>query len=315
MLIYEPCNYASNIAYYHAATKVCEYGDNWSIPEDYQKTLKRLFATQGSQSAFFHGSFTNVGHVYDVQLTSLIAVYGLHIQNLGLKSNSSMLNQLSPTPRNQTIHEIVDTMTVTLAEKNASTWRQVLDEADYEHDFIRVFSAIIANVVNLVFGPSLTTLILDQAADILMNSSRKDFLMNQYLPELFATTNSVVVPTSEKLALTSMGLGVLLKQVYAFLYQEKKLPKKVNAFFDQPWMIRLGGHMIPAVYWIVDSMTGFKQTDKHVNYSYDLYPGQSYCKMHQAHSVWHEVEANAFLDLIYLCDHTNKLVQRYNQEM
>ena len=33
MIIYEPCNYASNIAYYHGATKICDYGDQWSISE------------------------------------------------------------------------------------------------------------------------------------------------------------------------------------------------------------------------------------------------------------------------------------------
>jgi len=27
MIIYEPCNYASNVAYYHSATRVCDYPD------------------------------------------------------------------------------------------------------------------------------------------------------------------------------------------------------------------------------------------------------------------------------------------------
>ena len=34
MVIYEPCNYASNIAFYHSATRICDY-PNWSIDEDY----------------------------------------------------------------------------------------------------------------------------------------------------------------------------------------------------------------------------------------------------------------------------------------
>ena len=32
VLIYEPCNYASNIAYYHSTTRICDYPD-WSIDE------------------------------------------------------------------------------------------------------------------------------------------------------------------------------------------------------------------------------------------------------------------------------------------
>jgi hypothetical protein len=32
MLVYEPCNYASNIAFYHAATRICDYPD-WTVDE------------------------------------------------------------------------------------------------------------------------------------------------------------------------------------------------------------------------------------------------------------------------------------------
>lgn len=34
ILTYEPCNYASNLAYYHSVTKMCAYGDNWSTNEE-----------------------------------------------------------------------------------------------------------------------------------------------------------------------------------------------------------------------------------------------------------------------------------------
>ena len=33
MVIYEPCNYASNVAYYHSATRVCDYPD-WAGTQD-----------------------------------------------------------------------------------------------------------------------------------------------------------------------------------------------------------------------------------------------------------------------------------------
>ena len=34
MFIYEPCNYASNIAYYRSVKKMCDYGERWSIGEE-----------------------------------------------------------------------------------------------------------------------------------------------------------------------------------------------------------------------------------------------------------------------------------------
>ena len=32
--IMEPCNYVSNVAYYHATTRICDYPD-WKIPKDF----------------------------------------------------------------------------------------------------------------------------------------------------------------------------------------------------------------------------------------------------------------------------------------
>lgn len=33
ILTYEPCNYESNMAYYHSVLKICNY-DNWAINEE-----------------------------------------------------------------------------------------------------------------------------------------------------------------------------------------------------------------------------------------------------------------------------------------
>lgn len=79
MIIYEPCNTASNIGYFHAATRICDYED-WSINDQYKVGLKRLFALLGTQSYFFHGSMTGVGRTFDVQTTALIAYMAHQIQ-------------------------------------------------------------------------------------------------------------------------------------------------------------------------------------------------------------------------------------------
>lgn len=57
IMAYEPCNYASNIAYYHATTKVCDYPD-WTISPQMINNFKRSFATLTSGSANMHGSHT-----------------------------------------------------------------------------------------------------------------------------------------------------------------------------------------------------------------------------------------------------------------
>ncbi len=37
MSIFAPCNYASNIAYYHTAWEVCQH-DSWNVGDEYGKS-------------------------------------------------------------------------------------------------------------------------------------------------------------------------------------------------------------------------------------------------------------------------------------
>ena len=72
ILIEEPCNYVSNIAYFHSATRICDYPD-WSVSSDEVKAQKRSFAALGLGSAFWHGSHTFAGSAFDNQMISVIA--------------------------------------------------------------------------------------------------------------------------------------------------------------------------------------------------------------------------------------------------
>ena len=44
--IYEPCNYASNLAYYHVVTSICSYQD-WSISDQYKLAMAQAFTCNG----------------------------------------------------------------------------------------------------------------------------------------------------------------------------------------------------------------------------------------------------------------------------
>lgn len=72
MEIYEPCNYASNVAYYHSATRICDYPD-WTIDEVNQNAFKQSFATLAMGSAFWHGSHTYDGYSFDNNMIAVIS--------------------------------------------------------------------------------------------------------------------------------------------------------------------------------------------------------------------------------------------------
>jgi hypothetical protein len=84
----EPCNYASNIAYYHSALRICEY-DDWNFDIETRRALKRGFVTLAPGSSFMHGSHTDLGTAYDLNAISVIvyAIYNKAIKKFGGKSN------------------------------------------------------------------------------------------------------------------------------------------------------------------------------------------------------------------------------------
>ena len=123
MAIWEPCNYASNVAYYHTAREICKR-ESWTLSNDYGRfqtsfniriesiltytlyivvsAMFENFAQLAQGSAFMHGSNTHVGGVADVKLNDLFAytVYQAMVTNLE-HVNSTLIHELSYTPRSE----------------------------------------------------------------------------------------------------------------------------------------------------------------------------------------------------------------------
>lgn len=114
IIMYEPCNYVSNIAYYHSTTRMCSYPDFQSGVE-YQKALKRSFASLAVGSAMFHGSFTYVGASFDNKMISIIAYLSHQISTQNVPCvgdcNKHILKEMSLTKRNYTAIEFNDQIT------------------------------------------------------------------------------------------------------------------------------------------------------------------------------------------------------------
>ena len=104
MTIFEPCNYASNVAYYHAATRICDYPD-LSIDEADQKALMQSFATLAMGSAMWHGSHTYAGYSFDNNMIAVI-MYVAHQASVSGFPKSSILTELSETPRTKTGQDV-----------------------------------------------------------------------------------------------------------------------------------------------------------------------------------------------------------------
>ncbi len=44
-----------------------------------------------------------------------------------------------------------------------------------------------------------------------------------------------------------------------------------------------------------------------VNKSFNVYPGDNYCKTYSPHAIWHEESANGLLEILFLSDYMHLL--------
>lgn len=91
-------------------------------------------------------------------------------------------------------------------------------------------------------------------ADKVLSDSSKDFYVNKFLPELEEGVKNVKVPILDKFKLLQRAIGLVIKLIYAFLYQEQYIPIK---FFLTPAAIEWGGHHVKTMNDIADSLTEF----------------------------------------------------------
>ena len=146
--VYEPCNFASNFAYYTlmSQTKVLD-----SIPTRSQKALGQAAAGLTLGSSFFHASHTRLGQELDNLMIKIIAycLYQTYINSLNLpEDTSSIIMQLKDGNRGKNSVELAQFMTDMFRSYPSDTWHQhiqTLDVPKYETTFGAIVITICTN--------------------------------------------------------------------------------------------------------------------------------------------------------------------------
>jgi hypothetical protein len=306
MIIYEPCNYASNLAYYHSTTRVCDY-PNWSVDDVQINALKRSFATLAMGSAMWHGSHTYVGYSFDNNMIAVISYLAHQASVSGLPGSSSILKELSPTPRSKSGVQVSEDLVLMFTNEPVTQWAEILDKADLPHDYFITFAAIISTVFSLVMPWFLVEFSITQLANLLIPKDDAAFIINQYLPELKNAVKNVKVSTEDQTALVYMFGGMLMKIGYAFLWQEFFIP--LPSLYG-PLPNQLGAWAMP--YWNGASakISGIPQTDAAVNNAVKVYPGDQKCRGTSPHALWHEESANGLLEIAFVSDFAHRILNK-----
>lgn len=183
MVIYEPCNYVSNIAYYHSATRICDY-PQWSIDSEDQKAIKRSFATLAMGSSFFHGSHTNVGMEFDNQMIAYIAYMAHQYSISGFNSSSTILNNLSNTTREHDMIYYTEQNVKMFPDHSVPEWAYYLDTSDIPHNYELTFAAISTTIASLCLPWFIVKPIITFLVTQILDQDSLDFIVNHYIPEL-----------------------------------------------------------------------------------------------------------------------------------
>ena len=148
-LVFEPCNYVSNMAYYHSVTRTCDY-PNWSITQSQKKGLKRVNSVLSIGSAMMHASHTKVGKAFDDNMIGFVAIACYDIITQNFPGESPILKQLSLHQKNTTFEDGTTDLLTALRDTEVEDWIGAMNNADIPN-FKIVFSALVCVGMALLF--------------------------------------------------------------------------------------------------------------------------------------------------------------------
>ena len=332
--IYEPCNFASNWAYYELASSTTELENMKSVMPAPSKALVQASAGLAFSSSFFHGSQTNLGNKLDNHMIKVLSfvLYQTHLQ--AAQVDDPVLMELKDQGRRyMTGVEMAESMTEMFRTKPISDWDQHVDDMDVPSYELTLTAFILTNFHQF----ELPNWLIDEVENSLRGSLMKNVSQqeNLFIDQSLKTQISKLPKKSGNQKIQNFFAAVL-KLFESALYQGE---------LEIPWYVNGGSKLAPAIYKImkgnlfdlilklevldimdgyveknfidlVDEMTDYRTTNVlrkedvcqvvtsgGVNGRRVLYPGEEYCKIDgHGHSTWHSLSAVGLFELFKYVD-------------
>lgn len=166
----------------------------------------------------WHGSHTYVGYSFDNNMIAVISYLAHQASVSHLPGNSSILKQLSLTPRSKDGVEVSEDLVKMFSEKEVPQWAELLDDADLPHVYFITFAALIATGFSLVLPWFITQFVISKLCSVLVPADSAAFIDNHYLPELNAAVSKITVSHDDAKELVMRFVGMLIKIGWAFTW-------------------------------------------------------------------------------------------------
>jgi len=97
-------------------------------------------------SAFWHGSHTYAGMVFDNNMIAVISYLAMESITEYMPGDSYVLKHLSESPRKETSYEVVEGLTKMFSEQKPSEWSMTLNDIDMPTDYMMIFATFLATI-------------------------------------------------------------------------------------------------------------------------------------------------------------------------
>jgi len=311
--VWEPCNYVSNIAYYHLTLQLCNRS-NWSMPQSSVNNIIKIYASLAAGSSSMHASMSTDGIAEDRRVNDLMsyAVYFEVIKALG--SDSSIINELHEQPRSKPASGIVDDWMNMYITDPVEEWGPKLNSSDIASiglsycGFLTATFTVVFDNDQLVKDISLALLSLFGNMDNFDKQELLDVCINKFIPEFEAATEAWrPLPGAEREKIAKNVGGTLAKLLYAFVWQEHTFN---STTLLNPLLNDIGSALLGEFNTVVSNELESFEFNPAFESGKNLYPGQETCAW-DPHAKWHLQSAIALLDFIYLADDIFQLLKSH----
>jgi len=312
MPVWEPCNYASNIAYYHTVIEHCAK-ETWSMSSASVNTIIKSYASLGAGSSFMHMSETIVGGISDVRVNDLIGYIAFHEAMSGLKANSSILHELSDTDRATPVDKVVDDLMMMYINLPADHWGPGLNKADIASLPLSM-CGFFSGALTMVLPDDITEIVVGGLLEFFHaftdKPELKEICVDKFLPAIRnATKDFRPLPLEERVTFGRNLVGTAVKLLYAFVWQEQVI---TNDFVFKPQVNQIGAYLQPLLNnFVTDNIETFKYSDPEFGSGKNFFAGQTTCNKWDPHSKWHLQTAIALTDFIFLADEMHQLFVKH----
>ena len=302
--ILEPCNFASNLAYYRVMPQLC--GPHFYMDGAASTAFQHSFGNLAAGSSLWHASHTYLGYQADNQLISVVSflVHQLIIGALADANNLAHdapevleLMNLQATARSKTAVESSEYVSEIFTTRYVSEWATELENLDVP-EYETTFAVIFASALTVIFpdGQSTVSSLINTLADVVGVDAGE---IDRYLPALQTLTSNLNLTNDKKFVLFRQLVGMLSKIVFAFLWQEQVIEVP---FFKEASTNRAAPDIMPPLVSLFNFISGFEHVDDDFQEFRGMYPGDEECRKTQPHAKWHELSAQGLLDMVYLSD-------------